>query len=416
MRNYQKELDNIIDENRKAGIVPSLLLHACCAPCSSYCLEYLSQFFRITVFFYNPNIYPEKEYAYRAGEIRRLIKESEYVNEVSLIEGEFSPDEFYSAVKGLEGVKEGGERCFNCYELRLRKTAELCKNLGFDYFTTTLTISPLKNAEKINEIGERLAEEYGVKHLPSDFKKKNGYKRSIELSKEHNLYRQNYCGCVYSKRQPEYPFAIFDLDGTLLDTLGDLHAAVNHALREFGFPERSISEVRRFIGNGVVKLMERSTPDGTDEKTDAECLKVFREYYLSHMADTTAPYEGIIDLLKALRENGVKTAVVSNKLHPAVVGLCEDYFGGLIDVALGVAEESERKPAPVNVFRAMEKMGSDKGNTIYIGDSEVDVQTAENAGLPCIGVLWGFRDKDELLSAGAEFIAADTNEVKKIIL
>lgn len=416
MRNYQKELDNIIETNRKAGVVPTLLLHACCAPCSSYCLEYLSQFFRITVFFYNPNIYPEKEYTYRAGEIRRLIRESEYVNEVSLIEGEFSPDEFYSAVKGLEGVKEGGERCFNCYELRLRKTAELCKNLGFDYFTTTLTISPLKNAEKINEIGERLAEEYGVKHLPSDFKKKNGYKRSIELSKEHNLYRQNYCGCVFSKRQPSFPFAVFDLDGTLLDTLADLHAAVNHALRQFGFPERSISEVRRFIGNGVVKLMERSTPDGTDESTNTECLGAFREYYLAHMADTTAPYEGIVDLLKKLRKNGVKIAVVSNKLHPAVVDLCEDYFSGLIDIALGVAEETERKPAPVNVYKAMELMGADKSNTIYIGDSEVDIQTANNAGLPCIGVTWGFRDRDELVSEGAKFIAADTDEVERIIL
>ncbi len=416
MRNYQKELDNIIETNRKAGIVPTLLLHACCAPCSSYCLEYLSQFFRITVFFYNPNIYPEKEYAYRVSEIRRLISESEYVNEVSLIEGEFKPDEFYSAVKGLEKVKEGGERCFSCYELRLRKTAELCKEIGFDYFTTTLTISPLKNAEKINEIGEKLAEEYGIKHLPSDFKKKNGYKRSIELSREHNLYRQNYCGCVFSVRKPSYPYAIFDLDGTLLNTLGDLHAAVNHALREFGFPERSLAEVRRFIGNGVVKLMERSTPDATDEKTNAECLSVFREYYLSHMADTTAPYEGIIDLLKKLREKGIKIAVVSNKLHPAVVDLCEDYFGGLIDVALGVAEESERKPAPTNVYKAMELMGADESNTVYIGDSEVDVQTAENAGLPCIGVLWGFRDKDELICAGAKFIAADTDEVERIIL
>ena len=174
--------------------------------------------------------------------------------------------------------------------------------------------------------------------------------------------------------------------------------------------------MRRFIGNGVVKLMERSTPDGTDERTNAECLSAFREYYLAHMADTTAPYEGIIDLLKRLRENGVKIAVVSNKLHQAVAELCEDYFGGLIDIALGVAEESERKPAPVNVFRAMELMGADKSKTIYIGDSEVDVQTANNAVLPCIGVTWGFRDRDELVSEGAKFIAEDTAQVERIIL
>ena len=200
MKNYQKELDRIIENNKKAGVVPTLLLHACCAPCSSYCLEYLSQYFRITVFCYNPNIFPEEEYSHRVAEIKRLISECDYINEVSVIEGEFNPVEFYSAVKGMEKEAEGGIRCFECYELRLRKTAELAKEKGFDFFTTTLTISPLKNAEKINEIGEALAEEYGVTHLPSDFKKRNGFKRSTELSKEHNLYRQNYCGCVYSMR------------------------------------------------------------------------------------------------------------------------------------------------------------------------------------------------------------------------
>ena len=200
MRNYQKELDKITDELKKSGEVPGLLLHACCAPCSSYCFEYLSQFFEITVFCYNPNIYPEEEYGYRVSEIKRLIAESEYRHPVRVLEASFEPSDFYNAVRGLEKEREGAERCFVCYELRLEETAKKAKELGFDYFTTTLTISPLKNAEKINEIGERLQEKYGVKHLPSDFKKKNGYKRSIELSREHNLYRQNYCGCVYSLR------------------------------------------------------------------------------------------------------------------------------------------------------------------------------------------------------------------------
>ena len=200
MRNYQKELDGITDELKKTGEVPGLLLHACCAPCSSYCLEYLSEYFDITVFCYNPNIYPAEEYGYRVSEIRRLISESEYKHPVKVIEGNCDASQFYQAVKGYEKEKEGAARCFICYEMRLEETAKRAKELGFDYFTTTLTISPLKNAEKINEIGERLSEKYGIKHLPSDFKKKNGYKRSIELSKEHNLYRQNYCGCVYSLR------------------------------------------------------------------------------------------------------------------------------------------------------------------------------------------------------------------------
>ena len=200
MRNYQKELDSIIEENQKAGKVPTLLLHACCAPCSSYCLEYLSQYFSITVFYYNPNIYPENEYAHRVEEEKRLIASLPVKNRVSFIEGNFDPQEFYSAVKGFENEKEGGERCFLCYRLRLEKTAELAKKNGFDYFTTTLSISPLKNAGKLNEEGERAGKKFGVRHLPSDFKKRNGYKRSIELSKEYDLYRQNYCGCVFSKR------------------------------------------------------------------------------------------------------------------------------------------------------------------------------------------------------------------------
>ncbi len=203
MRNFQKELDALIENNSKAGVTPTLLLHACCAPCSSYCLEYLSKYFKITVFYYNPNIYPQQEYSFRVSEVKRLISEMETENEVSFIEGNFDPDEFYTLVKGLENCKEGYDRCFLCYRLRLEETARLAKEKGFDYFTTTLSISPLKNASKINEIGEELAVKYSVSHLPSDFKKKNGYKRSIELSKEHNLYRQNYCGCVFSKRSEE---------------------------------------------------------------------------------------------------------------------------------------------------------------------------------------------------------------------
>ena len=203
MKNYQKELDKLIEKNQKEGITPSLLLHACCAPCSSYCLEYLAEYFKITVFYYNPNIYPESEYAHRVAEEKRLIASLPVKNKIDFIEGRFDPSEFYDAVKGLETAKEGGERCFTCYELRLRETARLAKEQGFDYFTTTLTISPLKNAAKLNEIGEALADEYGVLHLPSDFKKKEGYKRSIELSRQYSLYRQNYCGCVFSRRERE---------------------------------------------------------------------------------------------------------------------------------------------------------------------------------------------------------------------
>lgn len=201
-RNYQKEMDALTEQLTEEGRVPTLLLHSCCAPCSSYCLEYLSGYFRITDLFYNPNIYPPEEYEHRLQELNRLISETmEFPNPVTLLPGEYDPQVFFEMAKGLEDAPERGERCFLCYRLRLTEAARAAKELGLDYFATTLTLSPLKNAEKINEIGEELAKEYGVKYLSSDFKKKNGYLRSLELSKEYDLYRQDFCGCVFSKRE-----------------------------------------------------------------------------------------------------------------------------------------------------------------------------------------------------------------------
>ena len=197
--NYQKELDKLLIKLKKEERVPTLLLHCCCAPCSSYVLEYLSEYFKITVFFYNPNIDPESEYTKRILELQRLIASMNLKHPFSFIAGQYDSERFYEMAKGLETIKEGGERCFKCYELRLREAAEIAKEGEFEYFTTTLSISPHKNAQKLNEIGQRLGEEYGVEYLLSDFKKKNGYKRSIELSEEYGLYRQNYCGCVFSK-------------------------------------------------------------------------------------------------------------------------------------------------------------------------------------------------------------------------
>ena len=201
--NYQKKLDLLIQKISEEGRVPTLFLHSCCAPCSSYVLEYLSAYFAITVFFYNPNISPVSEYEKRVAEIKRLIQEQPHLHSVQFVEGKYEPQRFYDITRGMEDIPEGGKRCFACYRLRLEEAARLAAEGNFDYFTTTLSISPLKNAEKINEIGEELQEIYQVRHLPSDFKKKNGYKRSVELSKEYSLYRQNFCGCVFSKHEAE---------------------------------------------------------------------------------------------------------------------------------------------------------------------------------------------------------------------
>ena len=199
--NCQKELDKIIAQMEQKGEVCSLLLHSCCAPCSSYVLKYLSEYFHITLLYFNPNIFPKEEYDKRVAEQIRLIQELPVKHPIEFIEGRYEPQGFFDAVKGLENEPEGGERCMVCYEMRLREAAVYAAQGGFDYFTTTLSISPLKNAQKINEIGEKLGREYNVKHLPSDFKKKEGYKQSVELSAQYDLYRQNFCGCVYSKRE-----------------------------------------------------------------------------------------------------------------------------------------------------------------------------------------------------------------------
>lgn len=199
--NYQKELDKLIAALQHDGKRPTLFLHSCCAPCSSYVLEYLSEFFEITVFYYNPNIFPDSEYEKRVKEQEMLIQTMELKSPVHFLAGNYEKERFYQMAKGLEEVREGGSRCFACYELRLRETAEKAKEMGYDYFTTTLSISPLKNSQKLNEIGQRIAKEYGLNYLVSDFKKKNGYKRSVELSEIYGLYRQDYCGCEFSYDQ-----------------------------------------------------------------------------------------------------------------------------------------------------------------------------------------------------------------------
>ena len=196
MKNYSLILEELI-QNLK--ITPTLLLHSCCAPCSSYVLNYLADHFKITVLYYNPNISPIEEYEKRKQEQIRLVSEMKFKNTVNIMDCDYDHDQFEQMAHGLEQEKEGGARCFKCYQLRLEKTAQLAKINHFDYFGTTLTVSPYKNSQKLNEIGALLEEEYHIPYLYSDFKKKDGYKKSIEFSKQYNLYRQNYCGCKYSK-------------------------------------------------------------------------------------------------------------------------------------------------------------------------------------------------------------------------
>ena len=201
--NFQIKCEEMLEKIHERRDTPSLLLHACCGPCSSYVLEYLSKYFNITILYYNPNISDAFEYQKRLQEIKKFVKKIKTKYPITVLEGRYQPKEFFDAVRGYESLKEGSERCFRCYHLRLLETARLAFEKSYDYFGTTLSISPYKNSQVLNEIGKNLEKEYQVSYLYADFKKKNGYQRSIELSKEYGLYRQDYCGCIYSKQERE---------------------------------------------------------------------------------------------------------------------------------------------------------------------------------------------------------------------
>lgn len=199
--NYQLEMDKTIKEIEKLDYVPRLLLHSCCGPCSTYVLEYLSNYFEISLLYYNPNIYPKEEYYFREQEQEDLIKKLPTKNPIIFLKSDYRPNDYYMLVRGYEKEREGGKRCHICFDMRLREAARIAKKGGFDYFTTTLSISPHKDSQVINQIGRKLEEEFDVKYLYSDFKKKNGFKRSVELTQEYDMYRQDYCGCVFSYKE-----------------------------------------------------------------------------------------------------------------------------------------------------------------------------------------------------------------------
>lgn len=199
----------------------------------------------------------------------------------------------------------------------------------------------------------------------------------------------------------EYDIYIFDLDGTLLATLDDLAASVNFALAVHSMPQHSTEDIRRFVGNGVGKLMERAVPDGVDNPEYETVLQTFKQHYMEHSLDTTKPYPGVVEMLTKLKSANKRIAVVSNKFYAATAELCRHFFGHLVEVAIGEREGIMKKPAPDSVLEALRQLGVEKEGAVYIGDSEVDVATARNSGLPCISVLWGFRDKDFLIEHGA---------------
>ncbi len=213
----------------------------------------------------------------------------------------------------------------------------------------------------------------------------------------------------------KYKITVFDMDGTILNTLDDLKDSLNFTLDHFGYPKRTLEEVRRFVGNGIMKLIERGVPDGTSEEKIKEAYSFFIKHYSAHCADKTEPYSGITELLKKLRADGIKTAVVSNKADSAVNELCDKYFKGLFDISIGEREGVRRKPAPDSVNEVLKQLGLSREEAVYIGDSDVDVETAKNADMVCIGVEWGFRDRELLIEKGADYIVSNTEELYKLL-
>ncbi|MBQ4603080.1 MAG: HAD family hydrolase [Clostridia bacterium] len=213
----------------------------------------------------------------------------------------------------------------------------------------------------------------------------------------------------------KYDAVIFDLDGTLTDTLGDLKNSVNFAMRQFGFPERTLGEVKSFVGNGVRRLICLSVPENTDEETAERCLSVFKEHYKNNSLVETKPYDGIITILETLKKQGIKTAVVTNKMHEAAEEIVRIFFGNLIDITLGQVDGVAQKPRPDGIYRVLEKLGVSKEKAVYVGDSEVDCITAKNANVACVGVTWGFRDKSVLIENGADYLADTPEELETIL-
>ena len=214
----------------------------------------------------------------------------------------------------------------------------------------------------------------------------------------------------------KYNAVIFDLDGTLTDTLADLRNSVNYALTKLGFPERSAEEIRSFVGNGVKRLIRLSVPEDTSEEKSDECLAIFREHYAANSLVETKPYDGIIQLLSELKSRGVRLAVVTNKTHSTATGIVKHFFGELIELTIGQTDGIARKPQPDGIFKALEALDVMKENAVYVGDSDVDCKTARNAGIPCIGVSWGFRDREVLIESGADFIADSVTELSQLII
>lgn len=368
---------------------PSLLLHSCCAPCSSSVIELLLECFDVTVYYYNPNIYPADEYYKRKEEQEKFCREYFKKVSVKVICEDYNEEDFLKTAKGRENLSEGGARCTLCYKLRLEKTAEYANDHGFDYFASTLSVSPLKCADRLNKIGEALSEEYGVKYLYNDFKKKNGYKRSCEISNEFGMYRQDFCGCKYSYYERLISSAkgfIFDLDGTLTDTMPYYETYSPNLVRHFGKTPRPTirDDVRLLTSEEVCEYVVR---EYDIPHTPEELLKKTYEQLEELYGKDACLKDGVIEFLNYAKKKGKKLCIASataGRFIEAVLkqtGIYE-YF----EFYLSCPDLEMYKDKPDIYYLAAEKMGLNPKETIVFEDAHHAVLTAKSGGIKVAGV------------------------------
>ena len=401
-----KKLPFVLDEHYCPNPKPTLLLHSCCAPCSSSVIEMLREHFRITVLYYNPNIFPESEYIKRCDEQRRFCQSfSSPDSPIAFVAADYRNDEFEKIAKGKENLKEGGDRCTACYALRLGEAARYAAANAFDYFTTTLSVSPLKDAARLNAIGEKLGNVHGVKYLTSDFKKKNGYKRSCELSKEYGMYRQDFCGCKYSlaERILSAKAFIFDADGTLLDTMGFYENFASEYVRSLGFePAPDLREqIRSFTIKECCELLKNTYP--ISKTTDGIYGEI--SAMISALYAKDAHFKaGVLEFLHYAKSKGIKMciATATDKSHiKKALAACnaEDMF----EFVLTCSDVGVSKRQPVIYDECTKRLGLEKRDVVVFEDAHHAIATAKAANYRVVAV----REDTELKFADVIKINSD---------
>lgn len=382
-------MDKQIDNIKISGKKPRLLLHSCCAPCSSSVIEQLTEYFEITVYYYNPNIYPNDEFKKRADEQKRFCKEFFSDRNIEVIEADFIPTEFEDAVKNMHTQKEGGSRCSVCYRIRLEKTACYAKENGFEYFASTLSVSPLKDEVRLNSIGELLAEKYGVKYLYNDFKKRNGYKRSCEISKETGMYRQDYCGCKYSYFERLVSSAkgfIFDLDGTLTDTMPYYETYSPNLVRYFGKePKPTIrDDVRLLTSEEVCEYVVREYDiPYTPEELLAKTYEQLKEFY----GKEAKLKDGVKEFLDYAAKRGKKLCIASATSGRFIeLVLRKNGVFSMFEFYLSCPDLGMYKDKPDIYIKAANMMGLTKDEVLIFEDAHHAVLTAKSGGLKVVAV------------------------------